>query len=86
VSDYIASPWAVLFLIRILSERKDGHLKKNQITTAPPQVPQPVIMRRRIGRTTYHIRVHQSESSTETAQTKLSRLIRLETMGKAANL
>ena len=60
-------------------------MKKTPISTTP-QAPQPVIVRRRIGRITYHIRVHQSENSRETAQAKLSRLIRMETLGKAAKL
>jgi hypothetical protein len=83
VSDYIASPWAVLFWLQNLTQRKDGHLSKNTVTPKPQA---PITMKRRIGRTTYLLSVHYSQTSTETASDKISRLIRNEPVGKAANL
>ena len=53
-------------------------------TVTPPD--KPVYMLKRIGTTTYRISVHLSKTSKETMGDKISRMIKNETLGKAANL
>ncbi|MDR1892275.1 MAG: transposon-encoded TnpW family protein [Oscillospiraceae bacterium] len=60
---------------------------KETITTIPRQqkLNQPGFFTKRIGNTTYRVGVHFSGTNSETAQDKISRLIRNETeAGKAA--
>jgi ribosomal protein S7 len=58
---------------------------KQTITPAVPETqPQPMLITKRIGSTTYHVTVHFSRTSRETIDDKIIRLIRNETAsGKA---
>ena len=51
-------------------------------TTTPPD--KPTVMLKRIGSTTYHVSVHFSQTSTETINDKISRLIQNEADGGKA--
>ncbi|MDL2258164.1 transposon-encoded TnpW family protein [Eubacteriales bacterium OttesenSCG-928-K08] len=50
--------------------------------TNQPQNTQPVIMRRRLGSTTYRVNVHFSSTSRETMNDKILRMVKNEASGK----